>query len=450
MVCDSGVAVKLGLPREPQAARCKRKRVRTVVALVLLAPVALIAIAACNRAPQAGPGNAAKAEAPAPRQVALADVVTRSIERTLEVTGTLFGEEDVTVAAEVPGRIVEISADLGDQVPHAGKLARIDPTDYTLAVEEQRAALLAALAKIGISEMPSGDVDLSSLPLVARAIAQEENARARLDRARRLFDRTPPLLSEQDFADIQTQFDVASTVVRGERLAAQSLLADARVRASALRQAEQRLSDTNVIAPAEKPLTYRVAARRVSVGEIVAQGQPMFRLVASDRVKFRGLVPERFARDVVAGANVRLFIDGFPDPFEAKVSRIAPAVDVATRSFSIEIEAANPSGALKPGSFARARVVTRIEDGVRFVPESASVTFAGVQRVFSVRDGKVVEHRVRLGVSDTGFVEVLDLPAGIAQVISRPPPGVGAGTPVAIGTAEVAREAKDVQVPQSR
>jgi RND family efflux transporter MFP subunit len=373
-----------------------------------------------------------KKEDAALREVRMVPVVNRPLDRFVEVTGTLFGEEDVTVAAEVPGRIVQISSDLGDQVAHGVTLAVIDPTDYELAVEEQRAALLAALAKIGLGELPEGNIDLSVLPLVSRAIAQESNAKARLDRARRLYERTPPLISEQDFADIQTQHEVAHTVVEGERLTAQSLLADARVRASALRQAEQRLRDTRVIAPTEMPLSYRVAARSVSVGEIVAQGQPMFRLVASDRVKFRGLVPERFARDIKPGAAASISIDGFPDPFDAAVSRIAPAVDIATRSFGIEIEAANPQGALKPGSFARARILSGTDPAARLVPESATVQFAGVQRAFSVREGKVVEHRVRLGRADAGLVEVLDLPAGIDAVIDRPARGIGQGALVKI------------------
>lgn len=367
------------------------------------------------------------------REVTLVPVVSRAMDRFVEVTGTLFGEEDVTIAAEVPGRIVEIAADLGDSVEHGAMLAVIDPTDFALAVDEQKSALLAALAKIGLDELPEGEVDLSVLPLVMRAVAQESNAKARLERARRLYERTPPLISEQDFADIQTQYEVARTVVEGERLTAQSLLADARVRASSLRQAEQRLRDTRVIAPVETPLNYRVAARNVSVGEVVAQGQSLFRLVASDRVKFRGLVPERFAQQIKAGTEASIVIDGFAEPFSARVTRIAPAVDIATRSFGIEIDASNPDGSLKPGSFAKARILTKTDHEVRSVPESATVQFAGVQRLFSVRDGKVVEHRIRLGQSLGGMVEVLDLPAGVEAVIDRPARGIGQGVGVRVG-----------------
>jgi RND family efflux transporter MFP subunit len=403
---------------------------RCAAVWLMVASVAWLALLmGCNDSEAAGtPRGGATAEAP--RAVTLTPVVVRPLDRSIELTGTLFGEEDVTIAAVVPGRVVDVKADLGDVVAHGGTLAIIDPVDYALAVDEARMSLLAALSRVGLTELPEGEIDLDSLPLVMRAIAQESNAAARLDRARRLYERQPPLLSEQDYADIETQREVAKTVVASERLAARALLADARVRASSLRQAEQRLRDTRVSAPAERPLSYRIAARFVSVGEVVTEGQSLFRLVATDRVKFRGQAPERAAREITVGALARLSIDGFSEPFEATVTRVAPAVDIETRSFAVEIDAANPDGLLKPGSFTRARIRTRVDPAVRLIPETAIVRFAGVQRVFSVRDGVLAEHRVTLGEAAAGMVEVLDLPSDVGAVVDRPVAGLVAGAAV--------------------
>lgn len=390
------------------------------------AAVCGLILSACGeRTGAPGPAGAPEAQA-----VKLVPVQTRAADRYVEITGTLYGEEEVSISAEVPGRVVEIHAELGDTVPHGGQLAQIDPTDFQLAFDEQNAALIAALAKLGLEALPATDIELSRLPLVARAEAEESNAKARLDRARRLYERTPPLLSEQDFADIQTRFEVASTSAAVERLNARSLLSEARVKASALRTAQQRLNDTRVLAPPERPLNYRVAARNVSVGEVVAEGQPLYRLVATDRVKFRGLVPERYAQQVVAGAKAQLIVDTFPKPFDAAVARVSPAVDVATRSFEVEILADNPEGRLKPGSFMRARILIGTQADARFVPESAVTQFAGVQRVFSVKDGKVVEHRVELREAADGFREVISGLDGIEQVIDTPR-GIRTGAAVA-------------------
>lgn len=359
-------------------------------------------------------------QASEPRAVKLVPVTVQAADRYVEVTGTLYGQEEVTISAEVPGRVVSITADLGDRVPAGGELAQIDTTNYELTVREQEAGLATALAKIGLDALPDGEVDLTRLPPVARAEAQAANARSRLDRARKLYERTPPLISEQDYADIQTQVEVAATTADVERLNARSLIADVRVRMSSLGLAQKRLSDTKITAPNAMDLTYRVASRSVSVGEVVAEGQSLFRLVASERVKFRGQAPERFAPQIVVGARAELILDAFPTPFSAVVTRIAPAVDVATRSFEVEIEAPNPEGTLKPGSFARAKIFVGVQADARFVPESAVLRFAGVQRVFSVKDGKVVEHRVQLGRLEGGLREVLDPPAGVDAVIDAP------------------------------
>ena len=380
--------------------------------------------------------------APVERVVRMVPVTVRPVDRYIEVTGTVFGEEDVTVAAEVGGRVVSIAADLGDVVGPGGALAQIDPVDSRLAVEEERAAFVGALAKIGLERLPEGELDVSKLPTVARAEAQEANARAKLERARKLYEQKPPLISEQDFADIETQLEVAATGASVERLNARALVADARTRESALRRAEQTLADTAVVAPvsvaaksgtdgAGRELRYRVAARRVSVGETVGVGQAMFRLVASDRVKFRGQVPERFAASVRVGAKVFLAVDAFATPFEAVVARVSPAVDAATRAFEVEVEAANGEGKLKPGSFAVAKILGETQAGARFVPEGAVTEFAGVQRVFSVKEGKAVEHRVRVGKTAGGMVEVLEGLDGVETVIERAA-GLAAGSVVRV------------------
>lgn len=379
---------------------CARSR---VLWSAIVAGCVLPGLSACDRGPVAAtPARSAEA-----RVVRLAPIVTRDAVRNVTIFGTLFGEEDVLISAKVPGRVSEVHADLGDAVAAGAMLALIDPTDYALAVGEQRAALTAALAKVGLLDLPAETVETAMLPEVARALAEEANARARLDRARLLYERTPPLLSEQDYSDIQTQFQVATTSAAVARLSAEAQIAEARVRESALRTAEQRLADTVVSVPREKPLTFRVAERRVSVGELVTQGQVLYRIIATDRVKFRGGVPERYAGRVMPGVPALVRIDAFAEPVRASVTRVAPAVDAQSRAFEIEIEADNPKGALKPGSFAHASIEIGAEAGVRFIPEDAVVTFAGVSRVYSIKEGKAVEHRVNLAPAEQGLHEVL-------------------------------------------
>ena len=92
------------------------------------------------------------------KQDAIAVTVTPAIvapvQRSVEITGTLFGDEEATVSAKVPGRIVSILHDVGDRTAAGQPLAQIDKTDYELAVAQKQMAMQASLAKLGLSELP--------------------------------------------------------------------------------------------------------------------------------------------------------------------------------------------------------------------------------------------------------------------------------------------------------
>lgn len=371
------------------------------------ASAAWVTVAGCNKAPAqqaAGPRESK------PVEVRVTTVEHRSVPRSIDLTGTLYGDEEVTIASKSNGRIVRLDVDLGDEITPGQTLAQIEQVDFELALAERRAAVQASLSKLGLGELPSEEFDLSKLPTVQRARAEEANAKAKFERAKQLFEQSPPLISAQDFADIRTQWEVSSRSAEVELLTAGAVLAEARTQAAAVAIAQRQLAETTVTAPAPMqsgPPRYGVAERRVSVGELVTAGQPLFRLVASDRIKFRGSVPERFTGRVAKGQPVTLRVEASTTAFPAVVTRVSPQIDRAARSFEVEIQADNSDGRLKPGAFGRASIVTTTDENVAFVPTSAVVTFAGVEKVFGVEGGKAVERRVVTGVRDGDSVEIV-------------------------------------------
>ncbi len=379
-------------------------------ALALVCPPVLVVglvVAGCGRS--AGAPGAAGPQAE-PVVVALAPVQVRSIPRTIDATGTLFGEEEITISAKLSGRVADIMADVGDPILPGGALARIDGTDYRLALTERRTAVLATLAKIGLTALPPEGFDPSEVPTVVRARAEAANARARLERGRTLYEEDPPLISEEDFADLTTAWEVAVSGAEVELLTARAVVAEARALAAQAAVAEQRLADTLLRAPGragDPTPRYRVAERIVSLGEYVTEGRPTFRLVAGDLIKFRADVPERFVGEVAVGQGASVWVEAYDEPVEGETARVSPRIDPLSRTFQVEIHVPNADGRLKPGAFARGRIATRMDEGAAMVPEAAVATFAGVHKVFSVRDGKAVEHRVRLGDRRDGLVEIV-------------------------------------------
>lgn len=350
--------------------------------------------------------------------VTLAPVLRQDIESTVDVVGTLFGEEQTTIGAKVPGRVREVFVDVGDRCTPGQELARIDPTDYELAVGQRRMALQEALAKLGLTEMPAAGFDVTTVATVQRAKFQAANAKAKLERARQLFERHPPMISEQDYADLETAYEVAQRDHDVAKLEAESLLAVARTRLSELRAAEQRLDDTCVRAPSAIPETassasqpalppFAVTRRNVSAGAYAREGDAMFDLVIDDPIRFRAAVPERYLADVRTGQVAHVRVESYSDPFEGRIRRINPAIDPQSRTFEIEVAVPNGRRLLRPGAFARGVVVIGQQQGVLFVPRQSIVSFAGLDRVFTVKDGKAVEHIVRIGPARGDHVAVL-------------------------------------------
>ncbi len=127
----------------------------------------------------------------------------RPVVRTVDITGTLWGDQDVTLGAKVPGRISDIFADVGDRVTAGEAPAQIDKTDYELEYLSKESAVTELLAKLGLTELPKGEFDATNVPTVRRAKLQADNAEAKFNRGKRLHDQPQPLISDQDFADPQ-------------------------------------------------------------------------------------------------------------------------------------------------------------------------------------------------------------------------------------------------------
>ncbi len=157
--------------------------------------------------------------------------------------------------------------------------------------------------------------------------------------------------------------------------------------------ARKKLGDTEIKAP----FSGSVQKRMVSLGEYVAPGKEIYELIATDPIKLRCPMPERFVPLARVGMPVKLAIDANPGAsYTGKITRIAPALDESSRTLLIEAEVANPDGALKPGFFAHV-VMDLGHDRALFVPNAAVLRYAGVARVFVVENGVVRAREVTTG-----------------------------------------------------
>jgi len=420
----------------------------------------LLSLSACERQ-----SEAKKPNAPPPVPVILRPATVAQVQRSIEVNGTLWADEDVTISNKINGKVIGIYKDVGDHAEPGEPLAQLLKNDYELDRNQKEAALQETLTKLGLKEVPKTDFDVSTLPTVRRAKLQADNAESRFNRGKQLHDNNPPLISDQDFADLQTAWDVAKTAYEVEILNARGLLSEAKTKQADLAIANQALDDTTIRVPrgdykaaeatlgqndenrspsarptdihaAKKKRTYAVAGRMANAGELLRAVTPMFRLIDDDPVKLRAPVPERYISEVKVGQSVDVNIEAYPnETFRGQIARINPQIDPANRTFQIEVVVPNEKHQLPPGAFARGLVQTRVDQSVVFVPLEAVVSFAGVNKVFTVKDNKAVEIVVDLGIRRGNTVEVIKGVSPNDNVVVSGTSKLASGVPVAVQSA---------------
>ena len=409
--------------------------------------IALLCLTSCKKEDSDILRSAAVSTEPVP--VVLARVKVEPTQRTAEVLGTLWGDEETTISAKVSGRVSDVLKDIGDRATAGEVLVQLDRTDYELIARQKELGIQEVLAKVNLKDFPTADFDASMVPTVQKSRLQAENAEGKLARGKLLHDQTPPLLSDQDFADLNTAADVARSTYQVELLGARALLAEAFSRRADLAVARKILEDATILVPhavkhigrPNSPTTqpaensWAVTARLVSIGEYVKEGTPLFKLVDDDPIRLRANVPERFVPEIAQGQKVFVTIEGYDRPFEGEVRRINAQIDPASRTFQVEARIPNADRRLKPGAFAKASILTRIDREVIYAPAAAVQSFAGVTRVYLVKDGKAVEQTVEPGPPGSarkGWVEIRKGLKPSDEVVVEGRNKLAAGTPVKV------------------
>src|SRR5262245_53185923 len=117
------------------------------IILLLVCPLLLAALAGCgdDRARASSDSNSQK------KKVEVTRVQKGAMVRSVMVTGTLAPQEEVTLGFKVTGRVGDLYVDLGSHVHRGEALARLEPTDFDLRVQQAQAALEQARARLGLA-----------------------------------------------------------------------------------------------------------------------------------------------------------------------------------------------------------------------------------------------------------------------------------------------------------
>ena len=380
----------------------------------------------CSRDSTAATEKAAPAKGPKAIEVRVVPAAEVRMPRTVGVSGTLAADDQVVLSLKVPGRISELKVDIGTRVRKGQVVARLDPTDYRLRVDQAQATLVQARVRLGLAADGADDrVDPERTALVRQA-------RAVLEEARLTRERFAKLLEQQFVAKAQLDTAVANEQVADGRY--QDAIEEVRNRQSVLVQrrtelemARQALTDTELLAPVDG----MIRERRTATGEFLNAGAPVAMLVKIHPLRLQLAVPERAAASVRVGQDVRVTVDGDAGVHGGRVVRLSPSIQEQNRTLTIEAEVPNQAGVLRPGSFSRAEIVIAADQPAIFVPASSIVVFAGIEKVLTVKEGKALERRVVTGRREKDRIEIVEgLKVGEPVVID--PGSLVGGQPVVV------------------
>lgn len=303
-----------------------------------------------------------------PEPVTTAKVISVSWETVLPSIGSLTAVQGVTIATELPGKVVEIVFTPGSRVKKGDLLLRQDTSS-------EKAQLPGAEASLTLSSR--------NLSRAKSLIAEEMISQSQLDTA-------------------QANFQQAQAAVDNLR----SQIAKKTVRA---------------------PFSGRLGIRQINLGQSLREGDAIVSLQTLSPIYVDFQLPQQYLNQVRQDLPVRVTADGLPDrQSTGKITAINPHVNAATRSIGVQATLQNAEELLRPGMFVSVEVVLPKLQTVLSIPTTAVLYAPFGDSVFIIEekqteDGKkylaLRQQFIRLGEKRGDFVSVLSgLSAGESVV----------------------------------
>jgi RND family efflux transporter MFP subunit len=354
--------------------------------------------------------SGAKTDAHKTRVITVATVapLKQDLDIRLTYTADITPNQSVNLFSRVNGYIAKIYVDKGDLVKVNQLLIEIDHSDYRHAVDQAKANLAAAKARVSQQD------------------ASVRNTALTLNRMQALIK--DQFVSQQDLDNAQVAYDAAAAAL-------DSLRAQVQQMEVALAQAETNLAYSYIRAP----FAGYVAERNLDLGSYVSgttagtstTSRGILTLHEIQTVRILIEVVEKDVPLIQIGQKAEIRAEAYPNRiFEGTVTRIVQALNRATRTMTIEVDLPNKDHVLKGGMFARVEVLVGAHRNAIQIPLDAVSRLEDSQYVYIVREEKARRVPVEIGVRDENRVEITNGLDGSEQVIVSGKDLVHDGSPV--------------------
>lgn len=311
--------------------------------------------------------------------VTIATIDRHEFADEISAVGTLKARDTSPLSPKVAGSVNQVLVDIGDRVEAGEVVIKLDRTNLALGVKQMRAALAAARATI-------------------------PQAEASYEHAEKEYRRAIELLKERVIP--QSRFDVSEAAYKSAKEAVSSAKALHDQAKAALEIALEHLKNTEI----RSPISGHVVERNVEIGQAVAPGSRLLRIVDQTSLNLDADLPEADIGRFAIGTAAVITTDAFSEhEFSGKVTVVNPMVDQKTRTFRMRIEVPNPLGKLVDGMFARVKLSAGKRRSLA-IPGNAlqRLPGSGTYYVFVVEGNKSYKRTVKIGARNDLYAEVMD------------------------------------------
>ncbi len=348
-----------------------------------------------------------------PVSVQSATICNQDWSDAYEATGTVRARTAAVISSKVMAYVRQVSVQGGDRVKEGQELVTLDAQDLDANV--RRAELAEAEVR-------------SAIPEADNAVA---GAKANLDLAQSTFRRMEELASKKSISN--QEFDEASAKLKSSQAAYDMARAKRSQLDSKLAQVEQEIRTAGITRDYTRiaaPFSGIVTAKSVEPGNLAAPGAPLLTIERDGAYRLEASVDESKLPFIKRGQTVEVTLEALDRRLTAAVSEIVPAVDAASRAYTVKIDLP-PLPNVRSGMFGRAWFPMGRRRALT-VPAAAILERGQLESVFVI-DSSVARNRlITTGRRQQDVVEVLSGLSEGEKVVNPIPSGLADGAAVEV------------------
>jgi HlyD family secretion protein len=363
------------------------------------------------------------------------------ITEIITANGKIQPETEVKITPDVSGEIVELVVNEGDNVKKGQYLLKIKPDNYISARDRAQAALNAARANLA-----------NAKAMLLQVEAKSQQTELSYNRSKKLWEEKT--ISQSEWESAQSAYEIAKADVTASKQSVAATEFSVHSAEATLKEAQENLIKTSVYSPINGTITrLDIEKGERVVGTELMSGTEMLRVADLSRMEVLTEVNENDIVRVKLNDSALVEVDAFPDrKFKGVVTEIANSATTTglttdqVTNFEVKILLLKDSykdlisegkpQPFRPGMSASVDIITRSKTGVLSVPLQAVTlmpdslvkadSLAGISKggpteiVYVVEDDKVKTTRVKTGIQDNNYIEIISGLAENQEVVAAP------------------------------